>query len=297
MIFNPTSRSELCVPMKIGERVIGAINAESSQPNYFTVDDERLMVTIAGQLATAIERLRNAAAERDQRVLAEALRDTAETLNTTLDFNNVLDRILENIGRVVPSETAMIMLLEGSIAHAIRHRGFSERGDFEWIESLRVNCDYLADFKAAIETRQPQLIPDTDLAEGWFAYEESRWIRSHLVAPIISNETVTGFIALDHNQPNFFTDRDKERLFAFANQAATALENARLFESERLRRSEAETLREATAVVATTLNSSQAVNLILDQLARVLQYDSASIQLLREGSLEIVGGRGWGSQE
>ena len=292
---NPISRSELCVPMKIGERIIGVINAESSEVGHFTSDDERLMLTIAGQIATAIGRLRTDRAERDQRVLAEALRDTAETLNSTLDFNNVLDRILENIERVVPSQTAMIMLLQGNIAHAIRHRGFGERGG-EWINSLRINCDEVADFHHAIQTREPQLVTDTQAAPDWITLEQSKSIRSHLLAPILANQTVIGFIALDHNKPGFFTDRDKERLLAFSNQAATALENARLFQSEQQRRQEAETLREASAVVATTLNSNQAVSLILDQLARVLQYDSASVQLLRDGYLEIVGGRGWSTE-
>jgi GAF domain-containing protein/two-component sensor histidine kinase len=58
---NPFTRSELAVPLKVGSRVIGVLNAESSQCDAFTNDDERLLVTIAGQLATAIARLRSSA--------------------------------------------------------------------------------------------------------------------------------------------------------------------------------------------------------------------------------------------
>jgi HD-GYP domain-containing protein (c-di-GMP phosphodiesterase class II) len=85
-------------------------------------------------------------------------------------------------------------------------------------------------------------------------------------------------------------------LESLAQQAAIAIENARLFHAEQQRRIEAETLREAMAVVATTLERERAIELILDQLGRVLKYDSASIQLLRHGYLEIVGGRGWQSE-
>jgi diguanylate cyclase (GGDEF)-like protein len=56
--------SELCVPIKLQEHVLGVINAESTKKGAFTVDDERLLVTLAGQLATTIERLRTAQAER-----------------------------------------------------------------------------------------------------------------------------------------------------------------------------------------------------------------------------------------
>jgi len=59
------------------------------------------------------------------------------------------------------------------------------------------------------------------------------------------------------------------------------------------RAEESETLRKAGAAVAATLNSDEAVNLILEQLKQVIPHDSASVQLLRENSLEIVGGRGW----
>lgn len=56
--------SELCVPIKFKERILGVINAESIKPNAFSLDDERLLVTLAGQLATAIEQLRKEQAER-----------------------------------------------------------------------------------------------------------------------------------------------------------------------------------------------------------------------------------------
>ena len=56
--------SELCVPIKLRERVLGVINAESIKEDAFTVDDERLLITLAGQLATAIEQLRKAQNER-----------------------------------------------------------------------------------------------------------------------------------------------------------------------------------------------------------------------------------------
>ena len=54
----PGMLSELCVPIKVGQRVIGVVNAESKKPVAFSVADERLLVTFASQLATAIEKVR-----------------------------------------------------------------------------------------------------------------------------------------------------------------------------------------------------------------------------------------------
>jgi diguanylate cyclase (GGDEF)-like protein len=62
--FDRGTCSELCVPIKIKEHVLGVINAESAKRDAFTMDDERLLVTLAGQLATTIEQLRTSQAER-----------------------------------------------------------------------------------------------------------------------------------------------------------------------------------------------------------------------------------------
>jgi signal transduction histidine kinase len=71
--IDPRTRSELCVPLKVGERVIGVINLESTQPDAYTEADERLLMTIAGQLATAIERVRLFQAEQTSRRQLRAL--------------------------------------------------------------------------------------------------------------------------------------------------------------------------------------------------------------------------------
>ncbi len=70
------TRSELCVPITAGERVIGVINAESRQPDAFSGADERLAATVAGQLATGIERVR--LYEAAQQEIAERVRAEEE---------------------------------------------------------------------------------------------------------------------------------------------------------------------------------------------------------------------------
>jgi PAS domain S-box-containing protein len=291
---NSNSRSELCVPMSIGDRIIGVINAESSNLGYFTNDDERLLLTIAGQLATAIDRLRSEQAEREQRNLAEALRDIAETLNSTLEFNKVLDRILENIGRVVPSLTAVIMLVEEGVARSIRHRGFAAFNLVEWVETLRIRCEDVPDFRRALQARRPQLISDTTKDPEWQVFPNSAWIRSHLIAPIISDKTVIGFITLDHDQPNFYSMRDVETLVAFTTQAAIALENARLFQEESRRAKIIETLAEIANVIATERDVHTTLNYIAKRSLDLLQASHTAVYLLQddEQTLKIVAAQG-----
>lgn len=63
---HPRTRSELCVPLKVEEQVIGVVNAESETVNAFSEQDEALLTILAGQLSTAIQRLRTAKAEHNQ---------------------------------------------------------------------------------------------------------------------------------------------------------------------------------------------------------------------------------------
>jgi PAS domain S-box-containing protein len=288
--INPKSLSELCVPMAIGGRIIGVINAESFKADYFTSDDERLLTTIAGQLTTAIERLRKERAEHEQRILAEALRDIASALNSTLDSNTVLDRILENIWRVVPSKTALIMLVNNGVARTIRQRGFEDQGVVKWIDELHIVCDEIPDFKRAITTHQPQLIPDTRSVPDWIRFSETNWIRSYLLAPILVEEKIIGFIVLNHDMPGFFTKQDADRLVTFANQAATAIENARIFQEESRRAKIIEALAEIANVIATSREIGGALDEIAQRSLNLLKASHIAIYMLQDDdeTLKII---------
>ena len=93
--------SELCVPIKFKERILGVINAESIKRDAFTTDDERLLVTLAGQLATAIEQLRRAQDERkwlDQLAHSNDLIYSIAQITTQIDRSPTPDEIIQTLG-------------------------------------------------------------------------------------------------------------------------------------------------------------------------------------------------------
>ncbi|MBE2202318.1 MAG: GAF domain-containing protein [Anaerolinea sp.] len=79
-VGDPQVMSELCVPIKVGKRVLGVLNAESAKLDAFAPEDERFLTTIAGQLATSLQRLRN---EQEVRKLASAVEQTADFIYIT----------------------------------------------------------------------------------------------------------------------------------------------------------------------------------------------------------------------
>ncbi len=180
------------------------------------------------------ERRRAEQAEREQQTLAEALRDTAAALNSTLDFDAVLDRILENVGRVVAHDAANVMLIEGASARVVRSQGYAERGLAAQVLELRLQVSEMHYLNQIVQTHRPIAVADTLTASHWIEFGVSSWIRSWVCAPIQVKGRVIGFLNVDSAAPNFFDTTHAVRLQAFADQAAIALENARLLaETER----------------------------------------------------------------
>ncbi len=165
-------------------------------------------------------------AERDQRALAEALRDIAADLNSTLEFDSVLERILFNVGRVVPHDEANIMLISGDDAYVCQSRGRTPKPVLT--TSLRIS--ETAHLRQMMETGAPLIIADVTAQASWRDRPESRWIRSYLSVPVQAKGEIVGFINLDSATPNFFTEEHAARLAIFADQAATAVYNARLYQ-------------------------------------------------------------------
>ncbi len=274
------ARSELCVPLKIGERIIGVVNAESRRPEAFTEADERLLITVAGQLATAIEKLRLFEAERTAREQAETLREVASTLNTGLDREELLQRILEQLARVVPYDSASVMLLAGRTFQIVAQQGFRSQhqhltpGDLEGLQHLQ----------ELIRSRQPLIIPDVLADPRWSIRPTTEYIRCWLGVPLIAQDQVIGLLNLDKEQAGFYTERHAALAVAFANQAAVAIENAQLYAETRQRLLEQTLLYEGSQALTLASDAQAAIVAVTERMLHHLDATSLSYFAYDEAS-------------
>lgn len=155
-------------------------------------------------------------AERQQRQFAEALRDTAAALTGSLDLDEVLDRILANIELVVPHKSAGIMLVEEGEAFTVR-RKWQQEGEHFFTHD-RIRLDEMPLLTQMMDTQQS--ITATDLTEH---------VQSYAGTPIQLQDEVIGFINVYHTEPDQYDEGDADCLAAFAEQAAIAIQNARLY--------------------------------------------------------------------
>ena len=164
-----------------------------------------------------------------------------------MDLEQVLDHILEQVERVVAGDAFSIMLVEGEVAHMKRWRGYESLGaDAYPVGYVMSIADYPLLSKMS-RTAKSVVVPATSVDPDWVPGRpaiapdvvaelnivtkgDRQWRRSYAGAPIqIHGETV-GFLNVVGLQTEQFGPQDGQRLEAFASHAATAIENAQLYE-------------------------------------------------------------------
>ena len=222
-------KSILIAPLVVQGHVIGTVGLDAiEQQHYFTDEEISMIRVVTDQMAIAVTNARTYQAERTARNQADTLRDVAAILGETLDLNQVLERILAQLERVVTYNTSSIILREQDYFHVEATHGHSTG-----MQKVGGRIDF-ADrphFQHIERTGKPLVIPDTCQFEGW-PQANPTVTRSWLGAPLMVADKLTGILAIEHEQPNFYDNSHADLLTAFAGLAAVALGNARLYEFE-----------------------------------------------------------------
>lgn len=284
-MFTASTRSELCVPIKTGEKILGVINAESSKKDFFTKDDERLLNTIAGQMATSIEKMRFFQAEQKGREEAETLRETALAVTASLNLKEAVQHILEQLARVLPYDSASIQILEKTQLRIFSGHGWQNPDD---VEGIPFSLDGSTPNTRVILKKKVLILDDAPAQYPLFNLPPHNHIISWMGVPLIIRNKVIGMLSVDSREKSYFTEENANLAQAFANQAAIAIENARLFNAEQARRQEAETLRQSAHTISSSLNLDEVLETILASIKRAIPYDSAAIMLIEKNILRIT---------
>lgn len=163
-------------------------------------------------------------AEREQRYLAEALRDSLAALTGPLPLDEMMQRILDATATVVPNDAGSIILFEQTQARVAYVRGFTPTA-----------TAFFHDYRFALHELVPDgvitnacayLVPDTVTDPDWLPLPVSAWIRSSIGVPILLRGQPIGLLMLDSATPHTFQPTDVDKLQLFAQYASLALENA-----------------------------------------------------------------------
>lgn len=260
-------RSLLMVPLVVRDEVIGLVELiEQTRPREFAATEVSVCQTLANQMAAALENARLFEAEHKQRTLAEALRRATAAVGSSLDLDQVLDRILDQVSMVFGADANSIMLIEGEHTRFVRWQGYDRLNTAGGTWPIVISVEDTPTFRAMRDSGRPLIVPDTAAYPGWVRFPETSWIRSNAGAPIRVRGEVVGFLLASSASPGFFNLSHADSLQAFADSASLAIENARLYEEAVQRNRELALLNRVVAASA----ASNEIEPILETVCREL---------------------------
>lgn len=279
------------VIMQTHNRYVGALDFGYAPAFGLSTDDHQILQTLTGQTTMAIENAQFQYESRRRIDELAAIHLIGHVITSTLNLEEALTTITDHTIRLFDAGMAAVVLYDES-QNNLHFQAVSGPGS-EQIKGKRLLPEQgLSGW--VIKTGQPALV--TNVAQ------DPRYLNTfdHLLqftpysimsAPLQTRRRTIGAIEVINKKNHSFTEEDLGLLGWLATPAATAIENARLFEAEHLARTQAEILREATATLTSTLNLDQVLTRILLHLEQVLAYDHAYVYMQTDDWLYIVSAR------
>jgi diguanylate cyclase (GGDEF)-like protein len=215
--------------------------------------------------------------ERERRKMADAFAESALVLNSSLNQDEVFAHILDMVVKVVPNAYTNIAVLEGTKMRVTASRGYEKLGISELLHSRVMEAAKFQNLAQMIKTKKECLIAETKNNPQWVSIPEAIWIKSYIGAPIVVNGEVFGFINCDSEIPGYFSASDAVNLKLFADQAAIAIENARLHQEVEQHLRKITQITELTRSVLVSNNVNEVTRRVVNPLLKLFNANSIFI--------------------
>ena len=276
--------SEVDVPLRAGSETLGVLVVESKEPNAFdSVDLEVLMA--AGQLAgIALARVRLVeeqhailTQERHRADEREALLDTITDLSAELELSRLLGAVLARAVTLLDAAGGELAIMDETRGDLVIAANYNMKEDSRGAR-LKVGEGAMGH---VVQTGEQMIIADYQTWEGRSEQYTEIAARAVVVGPLLIGGRPVGAINVWHEDPTrTFTEADCRLLSLFGQQAAIALENARLFTAAQRERQYFEVL----------VQNSPVAIVVLDLNHRIISCNPAFELLYGYTQDEVVGG-------
>jgi sigma-B regulation protein RsbU (phosphoserine phosphatase) len=281
----PETQSEVVLPLKIEDRVLGVLDIQSDQLRAFHPYDLLVLRALADNIARAVDgaRLYNDLARRAEQL--EVIAEVSDSVTSSLDLKGLM------------RDAATLIHERFGYPHVQMYTVHPNRRLIEFEAGSGVRSDQLEGFALPLDDSQG-VIPwaarhgKTILLND--VRQDPRYRPSHLppkntkselAVPLIFDEQVVGILDIQSDKLNAFGDDDRIIFEALADNIATAIHNADLYSSEQWRRQVADSLREVAVLLSANVGVEEVLDTILTELERNLSSDVTAIWLVDDDEL------------
>ncbi|HET9905594.1 MAG TPA: GAF domain-containing protein, partial [Anaerolineales bacterium] len=279
--------SSLLIPIQSGDQSVGVLVLDNfNTPSAFTQEDETLLLSLSKQVGLSLQNVRLIQTIQERATQLESLTNAATTLTASLQSDELVTSLLDQLEPVIPYDTATLWLRDKNRLNVAAARGFP---DTERRLGLTIAVDDSALFKEMIRTGQVILVDDVRQDPRFPQLEAPRL--SWLGMPLIAKNEVIGVLALEKWQAYFYNRENLQVGTTFASQAAIALENARLFEDSMSRASELDQrsqrlalLNRFSSALSGLLEEGKILQLTAQELMDALNAPLVSVVMFERGN-------------
>ncbi len=221
--YLPNTRSELALPLIAKGRIVGALDVQSNQPSAFSAEDQRVLATLADQVAVAIDNaslfeLSNRRLE-EQRFLFNVTR-TAAAVEIEVALSRVTRLMLENTN----ADLALLMLLDEEGKRLIPTYAAKDGARYIIPSSLPLNSSFMA---GVTQSKQPVLLKE-GAENSLFNPDDVPDLQSLALVPLLAGNQFVGVIAVASLRRNAYTEDTIQLLQALSGTLTAIIQNARL---------------------------------------------------------------------
>jgi diguanylate cyclase (GGDEF)-like protein/PAS domain S-box-containing protein len=208
-------------------------------------------------------------AELKARRVSEAMQAAGLAINSTLDFDRILNLILEEIGHVIHYDSASVALIQEDELVLVSCKGVDEMTAGA-ANAFGYRWPIAGPDQKVIEQRRPLIFQDIRGEYGQYFPPPYEYIQSILMIPLFSRDEIVGILNLDSKESNHFSPDDETMAAAFATQVSVALENSNLYSAAQRRIMEQSVLNEIIQSVSSKLELKEFLELVDKQLNRYM---------------------------
>ena len=242
-----------------------------------TAADESFIAAYTNLALMRLEHLVLRQEAEDQKTVAQTLQEVSRIVSSSLDLNIVLSRILEQLARVIPYNSAAILLESDNLLKIEAGRGFQ---DDEEVVGITVEIENNLLYKEIKTEKKPIIINDVRNDARYTLWGGTEKIRAWIGVPLILRDHLIGQISIDSFTKDAFQNADGNLAFSFAQHVSTAIQNARLFQKTVQTTDELSALLDGMREATSTFDTHKIITSTAKRLQELMQASSVSIYML-----------------